>query len=228
MKRVKSFNTTNFNAEKVLNNMSYTAEQLELAKKLGAATLHESAGRIGALPSSIKPVTPEMKLAGPAYTVHVPAGDNLWIHRAIYAASPGDVLVVYTSGGHEWGYWGDILNSAAIARGLGGLVIDGGVRDTAELAEMPFSVFSNGVCIRGTIKDYEGLAWSCEPVQIGDVVVKQGDLVIGDRDGVAVIPQADVAQALKKGVEREEDETNKTKRIEAGERTIDIYGFGEG
>jgi 4-hydroxy-4-methyl-2-oxoglutarate aldolase len=107
-------------------------------------------------------------------------------------------------------------------------VIDGGVRDTAELAEMPFPVFSNGVCIRGTIKDYNGNAWSKEPIQIGDVVVQHGDLVVGDRDGVAVIPQAKVTQALQKGVEREEDETNKTKRIEAGERTIDIYGFGEG
>jgi 4-hydroxy-4-methyl-2-oxoglutarate aldolase len=208
--------------------MSFSKEQLELARSLGAATLHEAAGRIGALPSAIKPVTPDMKVAGPAYTVHVPAGDNLWIHRALYAASPGDVLVVYTSGGLEWGYWGDILNSAAIARGLGGLVIDGGVRDTAELAEMPFPVFSNGVCIRGTIKDYNGNAWSKEPIQIGDVVVQHGDLVVGDRDGVAVIPQAKVGDALQKGVEREEDETNKTKRIEAGERTIDIYGFGEG
>lgn len=209
------------------NKVAYSTEQLSLAKTLGAATLHEAAGRIGALPSAIKPVSDDMKLAGPAYTVHVPAGDNLWIHRAIYAASPGDVLVVYTSGGHEWGYWGDILNSAAIARGLGGLVIDGGVRDTGELADMPFAVFSDGVCIRGTIKDYQGLAWSREPIQIGDVVIKQGDLVIGDRDGVAVIPQASVVDALQKGVEREQDETNKTKRIEAGERTIDIYGFGE-
>ena len=207
--------------------MLYTSEQLSLAKRLGAATLHEAAGRIGALPSAIKPVSPDMKLAGPAYTVHVPAGDNLWIHRAIYAASPGDILIVYTSGGHEWGYWGDILNSAAIARGLGGLVIDGGVRDTAELATMPFAVFSNGVCLRGTIKDYEGLAWSREPVLIGDVVIKQGDLVVGDRDGVAVIPQTHVDVALQKAVQREEDETDKVRRIEAGARTIDIYGFGE-
>jgi 4-hydroxy-4-methyl-2-oxoglutarate aldolase len=227
MKRVKRCNITSCSEEKVLSKLLYTPEQLSLAKRLGAATLHEAAGRIGALPSAIKPVSPDMKLAGPAYTVHVPAGDNLWIHRAIYAASPGDILVVYTSGGHEWGYWGDILNSAAIARGLGGLVIDGGVRDTAELATMPFAVFSNGVCLRGTIKDYQGLAWSREPVLIGDVVIEQGDLVIGDRDGVAVIPQTHVDVALQKAVQREEDETDKVRRIEAGARTIDIYGFGE-
>lgn len=208
--------------------MSFSDQDLELAKALGAATLHESAGRIGALPSQIKPVAPEMKVAGSAYTVHVPAGDNLWIHRAVYKASPGDVLVVYTGGGIEWGYWGDILNSAAIARKLGGLVIDGGVRDTAELSEMSLPVFSNGVCIRGTIKDYNGNAWTEAPILIGDVVIQNGDLVVGDRDGVVVIPKNDVPEALKKGVEREQDETNKTQRIESGERTLDIYGFGEG
>lgn len=227
MKRVKSCSTTSCSEERASSKVLYSAEQISMAKRLGAATLHEAAGRIGALPSAIKPVSPDMKLAGPAYTVHVPAGDNLWIHRAIYAASPGDVLVVYTSGGHEWGYWGDILNSAAIARGLGGLVIDGGVRDTAELATMPFAVFSNGVCIRGTIKDYEGRAWSREPILIGDVVIEQGDLVVGDRDGVAVIPRARVVDALEKALQREEDEADKVRRIQAGERTIDIYGFGE-
>ena len=208
--------------------MRFATEQLELALSLGAATLHEAAGRIGALPSAIKPVSPGMTVAGPAFTVHVPAGDNLWIHRALYEAAPGDVLTVYTSGGLEWGYWGDILNGAAIARGLGGLVIDGGVRDTLELAGMPFPVFSNGVCIRGTIKDCNGTAWLREPVQIGDVVVEQGDLVVGDRDGVVVIPRDSVPAVLKKSVERERDEIEKTRRIQAGERTLDIYGFGEG
>ena len=208
--------------------MTYSDEQMELARKLGAATLHEAAGRVGALPSAIKPVTPEMKLSGPALTVHVPAGDNLWIHRAIYEAAAGDILVVYTNGGVEYGYWGDILTSAALARGLGGLVIDGGVRDTEQLAGMGFPIFSNGVCIRGTIKDYDGASWIKKPVKVGDVIVNNGDLIVGDRDGVMSIPKASVDEALKKGVEREEDEDTKTVRINAGERTIDIYGFGEG
>jgi 4-hydroxy-4-methyl-2-oxoglutarate aldolase len=207
--------------------MAYTSEQIALARKLGAATIHEAAGRIGALPSAIKPVDSSMRVAGPAFTVHVPAGDNLWIHRAIYQASPGDVLVVYTSGGREWGYWGDIMNNAAIAHGLAGLVIDAGVRDSSELKGMDLPVFSNGLCIRGTIKDYEGTAWTNEPVLIGEVIVKPGDLIVGDADGVAAIPANQVAVALQKGVEREADETAKIERIKAGERTIDIYGFGE-
>lgn len=208
--------------------MAYSSADLELARRLGAATLHEAAGRIGALPREIKPVSSAMRLAGPAFTVQVPAGDNLWIHRAIYAAAPGDILVVHTTGGVHWGYWGDILNTAALVRGLGGLVIDGGVRDSSNLAEMDLPVFSNGLCIRGTIKDYGGAAWMRRPILIGDVVIHQGDLIVGDADGVAVIPSVKAQEALAKGEAREADEAAKIARIRSGERTIDIYGFGEG
>lgn len=206
--------------------MSYTSGQLLEAARLGAATLHEAAGRIGALPSAIKPVAPNMQVAGPAFTVHVPAGDNLWIHRALYRAAPGDVLVVSTSGGLEWGYWGDILNEAAMAQRLGGLVIDGGVRDVAGLSATAFPVFSNGICLNGTIKGYDATAWLGQPVRIGNVVVHQGDLIIGDRDGVIVLPPDTVAGALIAGERRERDEADKIARIRAGERTIELYGFG--
>ena len=207
--------------------MTFTAADIATALGLGAATLHEAAGRIGALPSAIKPVSPDMRLAGPAFTVHVPPGDNLWIHHALYAAAPGDVLVVSTSGGFEWGYWGDILNEAAIAQRLGGLVIDGGVRDSAGLAAMSLPVFSRGICIRGTIKGYEARAWLRRPIQIGAVIVAHGDLVVGDRDGVVALPAAAVPGALAAGARREADETEKIARIRAGQRTIDLYGFAE-
>jgi 4-hydroxy-4-methyl-2-oxoglutarate aldolase len=208
--------------------MSLNAAQIAEAGRLGAATLHEAAGRIGALPGAIKPVAPQMRLAGPAFPVHVPAGDNLWIHHAIYAAEPGDIVVVSTSGGIEWGYWGDILNEAALARGLGGLVIDGGVRDTAGLAAMAFPVFSNGVNIRGTIKGFAATAWLGKAIRIGEVVIRAGDLVVGDRDGVVIVPAGDVPAALAAGQRRETDEAAKIARIRRGERTIDLYGFGAG
>ena len=207
--------------------MTYSADQIAEASRLGAATLHEAAGRIGALPSAIKPVAPDMRIAGPAFTVHIPAGDNLWLHRALYQAAPGDVLVVSTSGGIEWGYWGDILNEAAIARRLGGLVIDGGVRDVAGLATMAFPVFSNGICLRGTIKGYDATAWLCQPIHIGEITVRQGDLIVGDCDGVVVLPESDVAEALVAGAQRERDETDKIVQIRSGARTLDLYGFGE-
>lgn len=206
---------------------SFRPDLLELAGRLGAATLHEAAGRIGALPSAIKPVDPAMRLAGPAFTVVVPAFDNLWIHRAIYQARPGDILVVGTSDGIEAGYWGDVMNAAAEQRGLGGLVIDGGVRDTAGLAEAGFPIFSNGVCIRGTIKGFDVPSRLQQPLAIGNVVIQPGDLVVGDRDGVVVLPAARAAEAVQAGLRREEDEAAKIARIRAGERTLDIYGFGE-
>ncbi len=205
----------------------YSDDLVAAARALGSATLHEAAGRIGALPGAIQAVAPSMRLAGPAFTVEVPAGDNLGIHRAIYAANAGDVLVVSTRGGTEWGYWGEILNEAALARGLGGLVIAGGVRDTHVLAEQPFPVFSDGVCIRGTLKNIAPY-WLGRPVAIGDIVISVGDLVVGDRDGVVVLPPVAVEPAVVKGRQREADEVEKIAQIRAGVRTLELYGFGEG
>ena len=206
----------------------FSFDLLASAKRLGAATLHEAAGRIGHLPSAIKPVDAGMKLCGPAFTVHCPALSNLQIHHALYHASPGDILVVHVSGGAEAGYWGDILNEAAMARGLGGLVIDGGVRDTAGLASMGFPVFSNGVCIRGTGKDYDATAWLQEPVRMGDVVIRPGDLIMGDRDGLVALPAPAVVRVIAAAEAREADETRKIELIRQGHRTLDLYGFAEG
>ncbi|MCR6645394.1 MAG: RraA family protein [Terricaulis sp.] len=164
------------------------ADEIAQARKFGAATLHEAAGRIGALPGALQAIDPSFGVAGRAFTIHGPGGDNLWIHRALYLAQPGDILVVCTSGGHEFGYWGEILNEAAIARGLGGLVIDGGVRDVAALRRASFPVFARGHCIRGTGKDHGAIAWLNKPIQIGDVVIASGDLIVGDVDGVVAIP----------------------------------------
>lgn len=205
----------------------YSDDLVAAARALGSATLHEAAGRIGALPGAIQAVAPSMRLAGPAFTVEVPAGDNLGIHRAIYAANGGDVLVVSTRGGTDWGYWGEILNEAALARGLGGLVIAGGVRDTHVLAEQPFPVFSDGVCIRGTLKNIAPY-WLGRPIAIGDIVISAGDLVVGDCDGVVVLPPAAVEPAVVKGHQREADEVEKIAQIRAGVRTLELYGFGEG
>jgi 4-hydroxy-4-methyl-2-oxoglutarate aldolase len=207
---------------------AFSQTELREAMRFGAATLHEAAGRIGALPAAIKPVNPLMRLAGPAFTVHSPPFDNLWIHRALYRAKPGDILVVHVGDGFEAGYWGDILNAAAIARDLGGLVIDGGVRDTAGIGEDRFPIFARQACIRGTGKDREAIAWLDQPVRIGDVIVNPGDLVVGDRDGVVALPAASVAATLVASAAREADEAAKIERIRAGARTIDLYDFGIG
>jgi 4-hydroxy-4-methyl-2-oxoglutarate aldolase len=201
-------------------------EQISQALAHGAATLHEAAGRIGALPSFIKPVVPGLRMCGPAFTVHGPGYDNLWIHRAVYAAQPGDVLVVATGQALEAGYWGEILNEAAMERRLGGVVIEGGVRDSAVLCSRPFAVFSAGLCIAGTGKDFGARGWLNAPVRIGSVVVQPGDLVCGDADGVVIIPHGLVEKTLAASVAREADEAGKIARIRAGERTVDLYKFG--
>jgi 4-hydroxy-4-methyl-2-oxoglutarate aldolase len=195
------------------------------AAALPTATLHESGGRIGALPSAIKPVAPGMKLCGRAVTVHGPAGDNLWLHRALYVAQPGEVLVVYVSGGHEYGYWGEIMSAAAQARHLGGLVIDGCVRDGSVMASLGFPVFARGLCIRGTGKDTGALGWINQPVRMGEVTVCPGDLVVGDGDGVVVLPHERAEAITAAALERERQEARILERIAAGERTLDVYRF---
>lgn len=195
------------------------------AARLPTATLHEAARKIGALPSVIKPVSPQFRFAGSALTVHSPGGDNLWLHRALDVAQPGDVMVVFASGAYEHGYWGEIMTTMAQARGLAGLVIDGCVRDGVLLGEIGFPVFSRGLCIRGTGKDLGATGWINHPVLMGDVVVHAGDLVVGDADGVVVIPQVQVADVVAAGVRREQEEAAILKRLQAGESTLQVYGW---
>lgn len=195
------------------------------ADALSSATLHEAAGRVGALPSAIRPAFAGARVAGRAFPVASPPGDNLWIHRAVYAAEPGDVLVVDVGGGTEFGYWGEILSTAALARGLAGLVINGRVRDREALAELGLPVFSAGLCIRGTGKDFDGTGSLGAAVRIGEVFVDRGDLVVGDADGVVVIPQADIDAVRKAAAERDAKEAELMRRIRAGERTLDLYGW---
>lgn len=197
----------------------------EALASASSATLHEAAGRRGALPSVIGPAFDGARLAGPAFPVASPPGDNLWIHRAVYAAEPGDVLVVDVGGGTEFGYWGEILSTAALARGLAGLVISGGVRDRDALADLGLPVFATGLCIRGTGKDFDAVGSLGERVRIGEVFIERGDLVVGDADGVVVIPRADAEAVLKAGAERDAKEAALMRHIRAGERTLDLYGW---
>jgi 4-hydroxy-4-methyl-2-oxoglutarate aldolase len=198
---------------------------IDAARRFPAATLHEASGRRGALPAALKPVAPAFRLCGPAFTVHAPAGDNLWLHRAIATAEPGDVLVVGVEGAYEAGYWGEIMSTAARARGLGGLVIDGCVRDGALLGEIGLPVFARGLCIRGTGKDFAARGWLNSPLLIGEVTVRAGDLVAGDGDGVVVVAREHLAETLDAARRREEKEAADLERLRRGETTIDLYGW---
>lgn len=201
------------------------AATVRSASTLPAATLHEAGGRVGVMPPAIQPVSPGMRVCGTAVTVHGPAGDNLWLHRAIYVAQPGDVLVVHVSGGHDFGYWGEIMSAAAHARGLAGLVIDGCVRDGAVLADFGLPVFARGLCIRGTGKDFGARGFINFPTLFDDLTVHPGDLVVGDTDGVVVVPRERAAEVVAAGHAREAKEAGVIERLRAGERTLEIYNF---
>jgi 4-hydroxy-4-methyl-2-oxoglutarate aldolase len=198
---------------------------LERAARLSTASLHEAGGKIGALPSDLKPLAPQQRLCGRAFPVACPAGDNLFLHHAIYEARAGDVLVADTAGGEEFGYWGEIMAEAAHARSLAGLVITGGVRDSARLVEMGFPVFATRTCIRGTGKDPVARGAVGQPVSMGDVTIEPGDLVLGDADGLVVIPQKSAAEIVTAAEERDRKEADIIARLRAGESTLAIYNL---
>jgi 4-hydroxy-4-methyl-2-oxoglutarate aldolase len=200
-------------------------ELVAAAARLPTATLHEAARKIGALPSAIKAVAPGFRIAGSALTVHSPGGDNLWLHRALDVAQAGDVMMVFASGAHEHGYWGEIMATMAKVRGLAGLVIDACVRDGVLLGEIGFPVFARGLCIQGTGKDFGAIGWINHPITMGNVVVDAGDLVVGDFDGVVAIPRARAADVIAAAEKREAEEAAILRRLEAGEGTLTVYGW---
>ena len=195
------------------------------AAKFSIATLHEAGGRIGALPSAIKPMAPGFRVSGPAFPVSGPPLDNMWLHRAIHVAKPGDVLVFTVGNAYEGGYLGDVMATAAKTQGLGGLVVDGCVRDGEELEDVGFPIFARGLCIQGTTKDPAGAGSLFAPVTIAHVTIAPGDLVVGDRNGVAVIPRARVAEIVARASEHDAKEAKNLVRVKNGETTLTIHGY---
>jgi 4-hydroxy-4-methyl-2-oxoglutarate aldolase len=198
---------------------------LQEAVRLGSATLYEAAGQTGALPSVIRPLASTTRLAGPAFPIATAPGNNLWIHRGLADAAPGDVLVVSTSGYTDVGYWGDIMTVAALSRQIAGLVIDGCVRDSDAIARLQFPVFARGLSILGTKKDADAPGSLEAPIVLGSTTVHRGDLVVGDGDGVVVIDQRSVTEVIAKAREREKREAEIVKRLRKGETTLEIYGW---
>jgi len=197
-------------------------EYVQLAN-FSTATLHEALGRIGNLPSAIKPTHPGTKVCGPAYTVQTIPRDNKILHRAYASAQPGDVLVVHCSDYYEAGYWGDLMSLGAHTKGIAGLVIDACVRDADDIDAMGFPVFSRGLCIRGT-SSIEGGSLN-EPIVIGEVVIYPGDYIVGDRDGVVVVPQGRIQEAIEKATAREVREESIREQLRQGRTSIQIYGW---
>jgi 4-hydroxy-4-methyl-2-oxoglutarate aldolase len=190
-----------------------------------AATVHEATGADHVLSPFIRPIEDTWKICAPALPVQTFPGHNLWLHRAIYKAEPGEVLVVATGEGIEYGYWGEILGTAAVARGIAGLVIDGGVRDAAELRQLGMPVFSRGRCVRGTGKDTALGGGVGMPIQISGVDVQRGDLVVGDADGVVIVPAEQASEVAKRAAQRVAKEAAIIDRLRAGATTLELYGW---
>lgn len=188
------------------------------------ATVHEAAGRSGALSHAVKPIAPGMKVCGAAFPLRLCPGDNLALHEALYEAPAGSVLVVDAFDYLEAGPFGEIMAVAAQVRGIAGLVTSGSVRDRDAIAALGFPVFAKGLSVKGTVKDVP--ARLGRAVVIDGIEIHTGDWVLGDSDGVVVIAQQRAEVILQRAIEREAKERLVIERIRAGERTLDIYDFG--
>jgi len=198
-------------------------EVIQRLGELGVATVHEAQGRAGLMKPYMRPIYPTAKVAGPAVTVLSPPGDNLMIHAAVEICRPGDVLVVALVSESTDGMFGELLACSVRARGVAGVVIDAGVRDVADLAEMKFPVWAKAICAQGTVKETAGSV-NVDVVCAG-ALVHPGDVIIGDLDGVVVVPREQAAEVARLGGERLAKEERSRERLSSGELGIDMYGL---
>ncbi len=187
------------------------------------ATLHEAQGRTGALDSRIKPIYPGMRACGPALTASCHAADNLMLIAAISVAQPGDVLVVCAGDRPEQGGFGEVLATACMAKGIVGIVTDAGVRDGSALRERGFSAFCYGLCMKGTVK--ETLGFVNQAIIIGGVLIRPGDIVSADDDGVVVVPRERIAEVTRLSEEREAKEAKIMKALSEGGDVLGLTGM---
>jgi 4-hydroxy-4-methyl-2-oxoglutarate aldolase len=198
-----------------------SAELVTTLLELGAATLGESGAR--AMRNRVRAAWRGARLAAPAFPVRCTPGDNLAIHVAVTRAPAGSALVVDVGEIRELGYWGEVLTTAAETRGLAGLVIDGCVRDVAALAAHGFPVFSTGLALPGATKTLAGTIG--RTALVGDIEVNAGDWVVGDADGVVVLPGAALVEVAAAGRSRAEKEAGYFTALRGGATTLELLGL---
>jgi 4-hydroxy-4-methyl-2-oxoglutarate aldolase len=199
------------------------ADVIAALGEAGTATVHEAIGRRGFVGPDIRPIQQDVRLAGSAVTVSSHPGDNLMIHAAVEMCAEGDVLVVANTAPSSHGIFGELLASSVMARGVRGLVVDAGVRDTRELRELGFPVWSRHVSCQGTVKTTAGSV--NVPIVLGGVVIAPGDVICADDDGVVAVPLAEAKWALDQARARIAAEDQTRARLTAGELGVDLYGL---
>jgi len=191
---------------------------------LSTGVVSDTMDRLNSMKAEIKPVTElDHTIAGPAVTVQCIVGDNLMIHQAIYAAQPGDILVIDARGHKDTSVWGAIMSRAAMIRSLKAVVIDGTTRDLREIREIGFPIFCLGVVPAGSQKNWAGNI--NVPVNCGGVAVSPGDIIVGDDDGVVVVPAGTAREVLAKAKERLKMEAEWIKGLESGKTTLEVIGL---
>lgn len=187
------------------------------------ATLYEAAGQQGMIDPAIRPAWPGARVCGPAVTVECPPGDNLMLHVAVASAQAGFVIVATVNGFMSAGAWGEILTAAAQARGIGGIVMDGAVRDSDAIRQAAFPVFSRGFAIGACTKERAGRIGV--PIQFGGLTIRPGDLVLGDGDGLVVVEQERLDEVYQVALSRRRKESEIIAQLREGRTTMELLGL---